>query len=172
MKKSSINPEECNSFYHNYLKLVDDDASLVDSLYLGKERTIRFYGAISNDKLNYAYAEGKWTILEVLQHVIDTERIFAYRVLRIARNDKTELAGFDQDDYIKPSQANSRNIEDLLEEYSALRTSNIYMIQAIPDECFKNEAIVSGGRMTARAAAFIMLGHEIHHANIIQERYL
>ena len=172
MKRSSIEPDEYNSFYHTYLRLIDDEAQLLDSPEKGKELTLRFYGAIPQGKLHYAYAEGKWTVLEVLQHIIDTERIFGYRVLRLARNDRTELPGFEQDDYIKPAMANGRSVDELLDEYTAVRQSTLQLIKGINPESMGFIGRVSGGNLSARAAAFIIVGHEIHHANIVSERYL
>ena len=106
-----LDHSEFNAFYRNYIELVKPDQELLEALKDGKEKSLSFYAEIPEDKWRFAYQSGKWTILEVLQHVIDTERIFCYRALRIGRGDKTPLPGFEQDDYITPSRANEKNMQ-------------------------------------------------------------
>ena len=131
-----------------------------------------FFKSIPKEKLEYKYADDKWTIKEVFQHIIDTERIFMYRCLRIARHDKTALAGFEQNDYIIPSKANSKSIESLLEEYRTTRQYSIVLLKSLSDEDLKYIGQASDNVMSARSTAFSTIGHEIHHVNIIEERYL
>lgn len=122
--------------------------------------------------MNFSYAQGKWTIAEVLIHLMDTERIFQYRALRFARNDKTELQGFDQDSYVPESQAPNRSRNDILEEFIAIRKSSIALFASLNDEMLLRSGLASGAKMSVRALGFVICGHQVHHFNILQERYL
>ena len=143
-----------------------------DGFYLGLKNVTDFFKSISNDKLTYKYAEDKWTIKEIFQHIIDTENIFMYRCLRIARHDQTPLAGFDQNDYILPSLANKKSIELLLEEYQAVRQNFIVLLKSLSETDLNFVGNANGSNLSARSAAFIILGHELWHTKIIKERYL
>jgi len=167
-----LDHSEFNAFYRNYVELVKPDQELLEALKDGKDKSLSFYAEIPEDKWRFAYQPGKWTILEVLQHVIDTERIFCYRALRIGRGDKTPLPGFEQDDYITPSRANEKNMHKMLEEYSLVRDCTINLFQSFNEEALLNKGTSSDASLTARASGFIICGHEIHHANIIQSNYL
>ena len=172
MKKSDLKSSEYNQFYSTYVDLVSENLSILQALENGKESVLAFFSVIPDDKLTYAYAEGKWTILEVLLHIIDTERVFQYRAVCIARNDNTPFPGFDQDNYIAPSQANKRSIKSLLEEYSAERESSIHLFKNLPTAGLLNLGEASKHALSARAAGFIIAGHELHHIKITKERYL
>jgi hypothetical protein len=127
---------------------------------------------VPEEKLSYRYAEGKWTIKEIMAHLIDDERIYAYRALRFARNDQTELPGFDQDDYAIESAANERSLDDLLEEFAAVRRSTIALFNSFDERVWTRSGVASGNVMSVRAAAYHIAGHELRHLNIIKERYL
>lgn len=127
---------------------------------------------ISDKKLGFAYAEGKWTLAEAIVHIIDTERIFQYRSLRIARNDKTPLPGFDQDDYVPQSNASGRSTTSLIEEYKAVRDATITLFSSFDEEAMLRIGIASDSKMSTRALGFIISGHQAHHVKIIKERYL
>ena len=114
-----------------YIKLVPDDGELLKHLERNLEEGKKFFRSIPAAKLTARYAEGKWTVKEILSHIIDTERIYSYRALRFSRNDATELPGFEQDDYVKFSGANERTIDDLLEEFTAVRLSTITLLQSL-----------------------------------------
>ena len=172
MTKSEIQQEEYNEYYTGYLNLIDDNTELIDGYYQDKKMMEDLINSIPEDKLNYRYQPEKWSVSEVFQHLIDTERIFMYRCFRIARNDKTELAGFDQDDYIIPSEANSKTKEQLLEEFTANRNYSISLLKSLSEKNLGFVGNANGGAVSARAAAFIVLGHDMHHTNIIKERYL
>ncbi|RXG23482.1 DinB family protein [Leeuwenhoekiella aequorea] len=172
MKFTDLNHSEYNPYYSNYISLVSPEIDLIDALEEGKDICLSFYRSIKEEKWTYSYDSGKWTILESLLHVIDTERIFAYRALRIARGDKTPLTGFEQDDYIKPSAANERSMESLLEEYKIVRESSILLFKSFSNEALLHIGSASDSALSARAAGFIICGHEIHHGNIIKTRYL
>jgi len=121
---------------------------------------------------DFRYAPGKWTIKEVLGHVTDAERIFSYRLLRIARGDKTPLPGFEQDDYIKTAKSSSRRLKDLREEFEAVRRSSLALLVSLDDEALKRTGTASGNLVSARAMVFVIAGHDGHHLQILREKYL
>lgn len=172
MKVNDLNSTEYNPYYGIYINKVSKQSTLVAGYEIGEKNVLEFFRTIPSAKLNYKYAHDKWTVKEVFQHIIDTERIFMYRCLRVARQDKTALAGFEQNDYIMPSKANSKSIESLLEEYKTTRQNSIVLLKSLEDEDLKCIGNASGNSLSARAAAFIILGHEIHHMSIIREHYL
>ncbi len=155
-----------------YIGLTPDDGALLAFLEqtLGSAKAL--FRSLPEEKLTWRYAEGKWTVKEILGHIIDTERIYAYRALRFSRNDATELPGFEQDDYVKYSNANERSIDDMLEELSSVRASSIALLKSLDADALERGGIANGRRMTARGAAYILAGHQVHHMNIIRERYL
>lgn len=117
------------------------------------------------------YAAGKWSVREVVGHMIDTERIFAYRALRFARNDCTPLPGFEQDDYIPAAQFDRRPWADLLEEFEAVRRSNVLLFRGLSEEAWRREGVANGNGMSVRAAAYVIAGHELHHMRVLREKY-
>lgn len=131
-----------------------------------------FFRSIPPEKENYRYAEGKWTPKDILLHLIDAERIFAYRALRIARNDKTALPGFEENDYVIEANAEERSMESLLEEYFDVRKATISLFLSFSADALKRLGEASGFSVSVRAIGYIILGHEKHHANVIIERYL
>jgi isocitrate/isopropylmalate dehydrogenase len=124
------------------------------------------------EKENYAYAEGKWTIKELLQHVIDTERIMTYRALRFARMDSTHLHSFDEDAMAAASGANARSIDEIIEELETVRKSTIQLYKSFTAEMLLFEGTASGKKINALALGFVIAGHQTHHFNILKERYL
>lgn len=172
MNVSDLSTTEYHAFYANYISNVPKDVNLLTGFRSGSKELLAFFNEIPSDKLEFRYAADKWTIKEVIQHIIDTERVFAYRCFRIARHDETPLSGFEQDDYILPSKANSKSMEDLLEEYQVVRQNTIVLLKSLSEMDLKYLGHASGSNVSARAAAFIILGHEIHHMNVIKEFYL
>ena len=172
MNKKDLKPNEYNEYFANYINLVADNTNLFEGYILDKNYVINFFKEVPERKLNYAYAENKWNIKEILQHLIDTERIFMYRFLRIARNDKTNLKGFDQDIFIAPSLAKEKSLNELLEEFKTTRDYSINLIKSIPTKHLSNIGVASDSKISARACAFLLLGHSIWHINIIKQRYL
>ena len=130
------------------------------------------YLSISFFKHEFRYAEGKWTIKDIILHLIDAERIFAYRALRIARNDKTALPGFEENDYVVAANANNRGYESLLAEYETVRNVSISLFETFTSEELLRLGTASNNSVSVRAIGYIMLGHELHHKNVILERYL
>lgn len=145
---------------------------IITELTSGKTDTIDFFKSISNEKEDYAYADGKWTIKEVFLHLIDTERIMAYRGLRIARADETPIIGFEQDDYVPASHANHRSMSSLLAEYHTLRDSSIGLYENLSDDMWALTGTAGQNVFSPIASAYVIAGHERHHIEIIKERYL
>ncbi|QRM90154.1 DUF664 domain-containing protein [Lacinutrix sp. WUR7] len=171
MKVKDLNPSEYNSYYGTYIGKAGD-LSLLDGLNESFNTTLGFFNNLPEDKMEFAYAEGKWSIKEVVQHIIDTERVFAYRALRFSRNDKTELPGYDQDAYTPSSEANRRTKASLIEEYTHVRKSTISLFESLTNDMLLQSGKASGGNMSVRAIGFINIGHEKHHCQVIKERYL
>lgn len=131
-----------------------------------------FYTQLPEEKADYRYAEGKWTIKELLQHVIDTERIFSYRILRIARKDKTPLASFDEDSYAINSNADARTLPSLKEEFQAVRRATDLLLLSLNEKQLAEQGVASDLPVTANTIGFILFGHLLHHKAILEERYL
>jgi uncharacterized damage-inducible protein DinB len=155
-----------------YIGLLPDDGLVLKYLEENLKATKDFILSLPEEKLIYRYAEGKWTIKEILVHLIDDERIYAYRALRFARNDKTELPGFEQDDYAINSGANGRDIKDILKEFTTVRYATISLFEGLDRKALTRAGVASGNIMSVRAAAYHIAGHEMRHLNIIKERYL
>jgi uncharacterized damage-inducible protein DinB len=165
-------PDEYAPYTIMYIGLLPDDGLILKHLEDNLAATTEFMRALPIETLTYRYAEGKWTIKEILAHLIDDERIYAYRALRFARNDQTELPGFEQDDYALESGANERSLDDLLEEFAIVRRSTIALFNSFDDHVLTRSGVASGNVMSVRAAAYHIAGHELRHVNIIKERYL
>lgn len=171
MNASDININEYASYYANYIDKAGK-LNLKDSLIESCKALNELFNDISEEQMNYKYADDKWTIKELLMHIIDTERVFAYRAMRFARKDKTDLPGFEQDDYIIPSKANERSKDSLLNEYNAQRVSTLALFSNFDDEMLMSIGNASGNPMSVRAIGFLTSGHETHHCDILRERYL
>ncbi|MBD0831886.1 DinB family protein [Aestuariibaculum sediminum] len=172
MRISEIQASEYNDFYKNYIELVSDKYHLIDGFIEGEHNTLTFFKEIPEEKLNYAYAKDKWNIKDIFQHIIDTERVFQYRCFCIARRDKTQLPGYDQDTYVKPALANTKTMEDLMDEFVTVRRSFIALLKSLSEDDLKEVGNANGYPISARAAAFIVLGHALWHIDIIKHRYL
>ena len=129
-------------------------------------------GRVPAEKETYAYAEGKWTIREIVGHLIDSERVFGYRALCIARGERQNLPGFEQDDYMQTAPFGRVELEDLLSEMRLVRLSNIAMFRTLDEEAWSRVGTANNNDVTVRALAFIMAGHVRHHMNVLRERYL
>lgn len=171
MLLSGLSASEYNSYYHTYIKALGE-VSLMDGLINGKKEFLSLLEKIPEGKLSFAYAEGKWTLAEAIVHIMDTERVFQYRALRFARNDKTDLPGFDQDGFVPYSNAAMRTMQDMVEEYKAVRDSTLTLFKSFDVEALKRKGVASGSPMSVRAMGFIISGHQAHHVRIIRERYL
>jgi len=171
MTASEIQISEYNPFYKRYIDLVEN-IHLLDALAEGLGTTQSFFDSLPNEIWDYRYAEGKWTPKDILQHIIDTERVFAYRSLYFARNLNAELKGFDENVFADNAMANNRTVNELLQEHLAVRTSTICLFKSLNTIQLKQIGMANGSNMSVAAAGFIICGHEIHHCNIITERYL
>ncbi len=132
----------------------------------------QFLSTIDEAKSTYAYAEGKWTLKEVLQHIIDAERIFSYRALCISRKEKNSLSGFDENEYAANSNGNARKWQDLVDEFVTVRKGTEIMFNSFTDEMLENSGLSNNNPITVKSLGFITLGHFNHHKKIIEERYL
>jgi uncharacterized damage-inducible protein DinB len=174
MKKMYSNQlpiNEYSKFNATYIAAIEN-VELFEELEISLHDFIKFVQNIPLDKFDYSYAEGKWTIKEIIQHIIDAERIFSYRALRISRNDRTPLAGFEENDYVANTNAKSRSIQELLTEFSAVRHSNLLMFKSFSEEQLTRIGIVSEHEVSVRALGFLIIGHLKHHQRVFQERYL
>ncbi|WP_317258899.1 alpha/beta hydrolase-fold protein [Hymenobacter tibetensis] len=161
-----------NAYYDTYISLVPDGANPLFQLQQQPQELHRLVGHLTNEQALFAYAPGKWTIKESLVHIIDTERIFAYRALRIARGDQQPLAGFEQNDYVPTSGANDRTLESILQEYDTVRAATLSLYESFQPAAYDRMGTASGFPVSVRALAFILPGHEAHHLHILRERYL
>lgn len=159
------------SFYEGYISKVDVN-SLQEAVTSYSHPLSYFYVNLPEEKADYQYAPKKWTLKDLIQHVIDTERIMQYRLLRIGRNDNTPLPGFEENDYAIAANATKRSFVSLKEEFIALRRSTDLLIQSFNEEQLSNIGKASGNSITANAIGYIIFGHLLHHKKMIEERYL
>jgi len=171
MNSPHLQLSEFNSYYLNYLNLVKN-TQLVDALTIGAESTKAFFTEIPDNKLSYRYAKDKWTPKDILQHIIDTERVFAYRALYFARMNDANLEGFDENSFADNALAEKTHISQLVEEYETVRAATICLFKNFSHLELLKCGTANGSKMSVRAVGFIICGHEIHHCNIIKERYL
>lgn len=155
-----------------YIGLLPDDGLVLQHLLNNLKATKELVLSLPKERLTHRYAPGEWTIKEILVHISDDERIYTYRALRFARSDTTELPGFDQDDYVAASGANGRNIEDILDEFTAVRMATIAFFNAIEEEVFNRSGVSNGHHVSVRAAVYHIAGHEVHHLNSIKKNYV
>ncbi len=162
-------PNEYPSWGENYIKLVDQDHVME---ILEKQATdFPLFLTDFIEKADYAYAEGKWTIKELVGHINDTERILCYRLLSFARGEENELPGFEEDNYVKKAHFGERSLLSFGEEFSLQRKANLYLFKSLNETDLSRGGVASGKFITVRALLFIIAGHLIHHTNIIKERY-
>jgi uncharacterized damage-inducible protein DinB len=158
-------------FYENYVSLVPS-GDFLEILRDQRRELVGLLSPLSEDQAEFRYAPGKWSIKEVLGHITDAERIFAYRLLRIARGDETPLASFEQDGYIKTGNFSARKLEDLLHEFSMVRESTICLVRSLDDAAWLRRGTASQKEVSVLALAFIIAGHERHHRIILENHYL
>jgi hypothetical protein len=161
---------ECSSYYQQYVDLVPDE-DLVDHLARQSQDLIRSLSKLSDGEANSRYAPGKWSVKQVLGHILDTERVMGYRLLRIARGDNTPLHGFDQDTYALVGRFDERPIATLMREYGAVRAATIELIQGLGCDDMARFGTANNNPVSARAIAWIIAGHEIHHVRVLREKY-
>jgi uncharacterized damage-inducible protein DinB len=162
---------EYPQYYEPYIKAVKEN-DLLDALRNNLEVFNQLVSDIPIEKGDYRYAEGKWTVKEVLMHVTDVERIFAYRALTFARNDKNELPGFDEDAYVPYYQAEKRTIFSIEDEFESLRNANIALFKSFDEETLNRKGMANRNMMSVRSVGFMLAGHAAHHVKVVRERYL
>jgi uncharacterized damage-inducible protein DinB len=161
--------DEYAEYYGKYISLVDGD--VLPMLDAQPSELHTMFGALPEEKGTYKYADDKWTLKEVLSHLIDCERIFAYRMLRISRGDMTPIEGFEQDGYIESSNANNRSFRELLDEFDLQRRADMLLVRNLSDEAIKRRGTASDYTVSVRALVYMLAGHVRHHVNILKERY-
>lgn len=170
---TKLNDNEYGAFFKTYINAIPQNSgTAIDNLEDSFERAKELFDQIPENKYQFKYAEGKWTIKELLQHLIDSERVFAYRALRFARKDSTDLPGFDENIYVDNSNANERPFKEILDEFVLVRKSTISMFKGFTNEAMLQMGTANNNELSVRALSYITSGHLLHHLNIIRERYL
>ncbi|HYO98810.1 MAG TPA: DinB family protein [Pyrinomonadaceae bacterium] len=159
------------SYYGKYVSLVAD-GDILSALGAQLEETLRLLRGIEESQAGFRYAPGKWSMKELVGHMIDSERIFAYRALRFARNDKTPLPGYEQDDYIRNASFDSCSLADLAAEFESVRRATLYLFKHLDREAWTRSGLANDSEASVRALAYIIAGHELHHREILRTRYL
>jgi len=163
-------PDEYPKFAETYVSIVPT-TNVLELLEESKHTVYNLFSTMSEEKAMYAYADGKWTLKQVLGHMIDTERTFAYRAFCFSRNN-VELPGFDQDIYVNNTDFNSRTIQSLADEYKVTRESDLFLYRSFSEEQFVRGGIASKSAVTVRGLVYMTAGHELYHLKLIGERYL
>ncbi len=158
-------------FYSTYVELVDK-TNIISTLNNQMHEVFTLMNSVPGNKAYFKYAPDKWTLKEVLGHMIETERVFSFRALAISRGEKQEIPGMDQDEYMEGNNYNKRTISNLTNEYLAVRVSTIHLLSSMTKEMISRKGTASGTEVTVRALAFIMAGHVAHHFEILKDRYL
>lgn len=166
------NPDEFAPFYAGYVNKAAAMGNVLQTLTQLKDSTFEFFTSLPEQKANYAYAEGKWTIKQLLSHMIDAERIFAFRLLCFLRGDVTPLPGFDENEYVEQTDLSGCTLHDLALEFKTLREANLFLYRSVNDERSLYKGTANGKPVSVRALLYITAGHELHHISTIKERYL
>ena len=161
---------EYDPYYEHYVSLVAD-SDIVGVLAAQPTKLQDIFTAMPEEKGEFRYGDGKWSIKELFGHLIDGERMFAYRLFRISRGDETPIEGFEQDGYIENAHSNDRSFADLLEEFSLLRRANMIFFKNLSDEAWSRVGIANNAKISVRALIYIMAGHVEHHLNVLKDRY-
>lgn len=171
MKLDQLPVNEYAPFYASYIQALEN-VELLEELEICIHDFIRFVQHIPMDKFDFRYAEGKWTIKDIIQHLIDVERVFSYRAMRIARNDTTPLPGFDENFYVANTHANNRSIQDLLSELALVRQSTLFLFKSFTSAQLTKIGTASDKQVSVRAIGFILIGHQKHHQEVFRQKYL
>lgn len=162
---------DTSEYFAGYVRKASGN-DLLASLSVVCSETADLLSELSDDQANYRYAEGKWTIKQVVQHLIDTERVFAYRALSIARGDQQNLCGFDEDEFALNDQSKQRKMEDIIAEYRLVRASTIALFGSFSHDVLDNRGLANQVAFTPRILGWVLVGHDQHHLSVIKERYL
>jgi hypothetical protein len=163
-------PGDYAPYAEQYVVLVRGD-DIVETLRIQLKQTATLFSGRSERDGNFRYAPDKWTVKEVVGHVADTERVFAYRAMRIARGDQTPLPGFEQEDYVRAARFGARKLADVVEEYADVRQASLALFNSLDEEAWLRHGVASENRVTVLALAYLIAGHELHHRKILEERY-
>ena len=169
MERPSRN--EYGEYFQRYVELVPD-VDILTLLATQRDEFVSFLRSLGSAMGEHRYAPEKWSLKEVVGHIIDVERVFVYRALAFARGDATALPGFEQDDYVAATDYSARTLDDLAEEFSLHRSSSLAMFRSFDDDAWQRCGTASDTRISARAVPYILAGHVTHHMNVIRERYL
>lgn len=164
-------PDEHDPYYTGYIDQAPGE-DIVGLLRGQLDETAEMFAAVDDAQGNYRYETGKWSVKELLGHLIDGERVFAYRALCIARGESTSLPGMDQDDYVREAGFDSRSVASLAEEYRHVRRSTIALLESLDEETWLRAGVANDAAISVRALAFIIGGHQVHHMKVLRERYL
>jgi hypothetical protein len=159
------------SYYGNYISMVPD-GDILAVLESQMEDTAGFLGTIPESQASFRYAPDKWSIKEVVGHLIDGERVFAYRALRFARNDKTPLPGFEQDDYVRNGAFDNCRLSDLAAELKSVRQATLFLFNHLDRHAWTRRGVANDDEVSVRALAYIIAGHELHHREVLRTKYL
>jgi hypothetical protein len=170
MKANQLESGEFNVWYTPYIATLSNE-NLIEEFEISLHRFIRFVQDIAMDKHDYAYAPGKWTIKDIIQHLIDCERILSYRALCIARNDKTNFPNFDEDRYAIEAKGNTKSLMHLLTELTSVRQATLLLFKSFNDEELTRMGTASDAPISVRALGFIIIGHQNHHQKVFLEKY-
>ena len=163
-------PTEYAPYYEKYISLVQGE-DILNTLDQQRRQTMLLLSGRDEENGNFRYAPGKWSAKEVLGHVCDSERVFAYRALRIARGDSTPLAGFEQDDYVRNGPFAKCSLSDLVEEFIAVRRATLSLLRNLDEAAWMRRGVANNSEVTVRALAYMIAGHELHHRRILEEKY-
>ena len=162
---------EFEKYINRYLDLVPSE-QWIEEMKIASDATLEIYESLSEEQGNYAYAEGKWSLKTLLQHLIDTEKVFAYRALRFSRKDKSLVSGFDEEAWADNSYADSRTLKSLIKEFKLTRKQSFIFFKTLPEDALQLSGTVNGNSINVETIGKLTVGHNIHHLNIIKERYL
>lgn len=168
---ASPEASEYAPFYETYVALVPD-GDIVRTLEGQGPETAALWVGLSEQQAEYRYAPEKWSAKEMLGHVTDSERILSYRILRIARSDQTPIEGFEQDDYVRAAEFGGRPLTGLVEEFTAVRRATLLLLGSLAPEAWLRRGTANQNEVSVRALAYMIAGHELHHRQVLQERYL
>ncbi|MEQ8624137.1 MAG: DinB family protein [Vicingaceae bacterium] len=166
-----MNTDSFPDYFHAYISKIPD-GNPIELLQYGIKESLSSLAMVSEEKANQSYEEGKWSIKDIIQHLIDTERIFCYRALAIARGETIKLPGYNHASYAENATANSRSLKELMEELRNLRQSSIDMFRSFTPEMLKKKGNANGLDIKVEQLQYILVGHEIHHLQVIHQKYL
>ncbi|MEM9324927.1 MAG: DinB family protein [Bacteroidota bacterium] len=164
--------EKVPNFYRGYVRMVPEEKELMPAFIESRDEFLELVAMIPEKKEAFSYDEGKWTIKELIQHICDAERVFSYRALRFGRGDMTDLAGFEQDDYVKNCHANQRVMSDLVREFTNTRNSTIDLYDSFDAKDLNRFGSASGFRIDVTQLGYIIVGHQLHHMAVLRSKYL